>query len=268
MFTRKIYTYPLILIACNSCLGLVHIIFTLIYGFFQKNDSKFFKFLGFKNLIFLALFVAMPYIQLFISFLGELIAEKLNPGSVLIFCMVYPITMGAAQKFTSFLNKKNKMNLEMLAEANSVFFASTPYKLIYLNVEETWFAFTVLGIKIVYKLIGFVFIPLMKKKSSGKVESNKLMKMRKKGRSNKKKRSTLSGIVTKIFDDDDDNDEQLFSLKFFILQIFDLSSNIAIFSLVIANNVVIWKLMGYRYVMFTHEFIQKISLWTTVRSLN
>lgn len=115
-----------------------------------------------------------------------------------------------------------------------------------------------LGIKVVYKLIAFVGLPYWrwKKQKNGKVEDFK-------GRSQTKK-NKFGKFVTKIFDERDDDDDKLFTLKFFILQVFDFSSNIAIFTLVLVNNVIISNAMGYSHIKFESDFIKKISLWTSV----
>lgn len=256
----------------------VHTIFSYIKKI--KKNSKFRKFFDFKKTVFLVLFATMPFLQLFVSFLGELIAEKLHPRLVLLFCFVYPLSMGGLQKLTSLINEKQDFNLEMLAEANSVFFASTPYKLVYLNVEQTWVALTILGIKVVYKLIAFLIVPWHKKKAQ-EINKHKVVHKGQEegdnessgvsinpGRRNQERRrsrrfSTIQTLVKGIFEEEDSYD-QLFALKFFILQIFDFSSNIAIFLLVLTNELLIYKVMGYKYLEFSAQFVKNISIWTSV----
>lgn len=91
-----------------------------------------------------------------------------------IFCMTYPILMGTVQAINSTINDKNDFQLDLLAEAYSVLFASLPYKMLFLGIEEVWIAFTILGIKTSYKLIAFIIIPLIKYCNEERVNKNKI----------------------------------------------------------------------------------------------
>ena len=110
----------------------------------------------------LLLFKLCPFVQLSISFLGEIVSINLGPYFVLVFCGVYPITMGAMQHTMSYINKKNGLGLDMMSEIYSLFFASLPYALVYLGADQAWFAYSVFGIKVGYKLIAYILFPCIR----------------------------------------------------------------------------------------------------------
>jgi hypothetical protein len=78
-----------------------------------------------------------------------------------------------------------------------------------------------------------------------------------------KREMTKTPAIIKIFTEEV-KDGKMFSLKFFILQIFDITSNLAIFNLIITTEYVTKKLLGYKPINFDDEFLKKISIWTGV----
>jgi len=72
------------------------------------------------------------------------------------------------------INERNKFELDLLAEAYSVLFASLPYKMLFLNIEEPWIAFTILGIKTGYKMIAFIIIPIISYFNEIRLNNNKI----------------------------------------------------------------------------------------------
>ena len=59
-------------------------------------------------------------------------------------------------------------------------------------------------------------------------------------------------------------DSKMFSIKFFILQVFDITSNIAVFNLIITAKFIAKPILGYSPMLFPPNFIGTISFWTTV----
>ena len=208
------------------------------------NQDFFSKIFTTKVIIFLAVFKVVPYIQLLLSFIGEMIAELFGSNLVvLLFCLVYPVTMGAMQFVNSAINDGYKLELDMLAETSSLFFASIPYSIIYLNLEVEWFAYTVLGIKVFYKVFGYVVVPTIrycrKKRSkvSGKGRIGRLGRLGMaeafEGAEGFKKeeedsKSVPSVVLESIEEDEeaqeDENDEKISKNKNYGLRLFDQES--------------------------------------------
>ena len=165
-FGMKSYTLALGLSVYTLALGMA---LTLTFIIFRKFNKKSFhrltsynvdEILGFKKLFYFSLFKSLPFVQLLASFIGELIAGLIkSPIPMLLFCLVYPVIMGIFQLLNSKINMDCDLDLDMLAEVNSVFFASMPYSIVYFNLEAEWFANTLLGIKTFYKIFGFVLLP-------------------------------------------------------------------------------------------------------------
>jgi 1,4-dihydroxy-2-naphthoate octaprenyltransferase len=108
-----------------------------------------------------------------IAFFGEFLAKQIHPRMVIVFCMVYPILMGTIGMLMDTIDEKLALNLELVAELYGLFYASLPYKLVYLDIEELEIGFIVLGVKLVYKLIVYVIVPLKKHKASKKKSSSR-----------------------------------------------------------------------------------------------
>jgi len=124
--------------------------------------------LSMKFIIALAIFKILPLVELFVALTGEWISLFLHPNVVLFFCSVYPILMGVVQKMMDFLNDKFDLELDLVAELYSLFYASLPYKLVYLNIEDFFIGFIVLAIKITFKLIVYVIVPILKHRKAQK----------------------------------------------------------------------------------------------------
>lgn len=112
----------------------------------------------------LSVFKVLPLVELFIAFLGEWIASKIHKNTVLIFCTTYPILMGAVQKTMDWLDSRYELKLDSIAEMQSLFYASLPYKLVYLGIESFSNGMIVLVIKILFKTIVYVIVPFLKAK--------------------------------------------------------------------------------------------------------
>lgn len=78
--------------------------------------------------------------------------------------MFYPIFMGAIQKTMDWLDSKFELELDSIAEMQSLFYASLPYKLVYLGIENLSTGVIVLVIKIVFKIIVYIIVPCLKRK--------------------------------------------------------------------------------------------------------
>ena len=165
------FTCGLIFIIINLMQSLLlNVIFAVFKAIAKKNkDNKgkmLHSFLAETNQIFTSLnilavsaFKILPLIELFVAFVGEWFALFLNKDVILLFCAIYPILMGAVQKVMDKINSKFELDLDSVAELYSLLYASLPYKLVYLGLEELAIGFAVLGIKTVLKLIVYVLVP-------------------------------------------------------------------------------------------------------------
>lgn len=70
--------------------------------------------------------------------------------------------MGSIQTVISWINDKYELELDLLAEAYSVLFASLPYKMLFLDIDATWLAIAVLTIKGLYKTTAFLILPVVR----------------------------------------------------------------------------------------------------------
>ena len=123
-----------------------------------------------KKVLALSIFKVLPLVELFVAFLGEYIAKFIDPKYVLIFCASYPIMMGSIQKLMAFFNSRYDLDLDMVAELYSLFYASLPYKLVYLDIEDTLLGFIVLGIKILFKTLIYIITPCIKQRKLKKAQ--------------------------------------------------------------------------------------------------
>ena len=161
-FKKTTFTYVLLFISINFEYGLI---FVLVYSVYSKfgllgETSK--KLFTLRKVCFLVVFKLSPFIQLFISFFGEYLAIYMSPMAILVFCSIYPFLMGLVQKVTSLIDREEDFKLDMFAEVYSLFYASLPYKLVYLGLDSLWMGFAVLGIKTVFKLTVYVILPWRK----------------------------------------------------------------------------------------------------------
>lgn len=72
------------------------------------------------------------------------------------------------------IDEKIDLKLDLVAELYSLFYASLPYKLVYLDIEEIEIGFIVMTIKFIYKMIIYVIIPCVK---NGKKHTSKTNKV-------------------------------------------------------------------------------------------
>lgn len=121
-----------------------------------------------EKVIALGVFKILPLTELFIAFLGEWVALFVGSNLVLGFCAVYPLLMGTIQKTMDWIDDKYNLELDLVAELYSLFYASLPYKLVYLNIEDTLIGFVVLGIKFTFKMIVYVIVPTIKENNRKK----------------------------------------------------------------------------------------------------
>ena len=120
-----------------------------------------------------SVFKVLPLVELFVAFLGEYISLFISPNIILLFCAVYPILMGSVQKTMGFLNSRFELHLDIVVELYSLFYASLPYKLVYLGIETFLVGYIVLGIKICYKIIIYILTPWYKQRKMVKKEDVK-----------------------------------------------------------------------------------------------
>jgi hypothetical protein len=190
-FLKQTFLYVLIFISINVMYSiLLIIIFAIFRSIARKNQGQAGKMLStflvdtegifkMKDVVALGLFKILPLVELFVAFLGEWFALFLHTNIVLIFCAIYPVLMGAIQKLMDLIDEKCNLDLDLVAELYSLFYASVPYKLVYLNIEETLIGFVVLAIKFSFKMIVYVIVPTIKERRAlssynSKVKKNKV----------------------------------------------------------------------------------------------
>lgn len=174
-FKKKTFIYVLIYISTVSLYSIILILVFLIFQWIGKvNQGKKGKMLStfvndienifsMKIIVGLGFFKILPLVELLVAFFGEFFTGLFNNVNVMfLFCSIYPVLMGAIQKSMDFINTECNLELELVAELYSLLYASMPYKLVYLNIEETLIGFIVLGIKFTYKMIIYVIVPAIK----------------------------------------------------------------------------------------------------------
>lgn len=123
----------------------------------------------------LGLFKILPLVELFVAFLGEWISLKIDKKFILIFCMLYPVFMGSIQKTMDWLDSKSNLELDSIAEMQSLFYASLPYKLVYLGLEDVGTGLIVLFIKLAFKVIVYVIVPFVKFRKNANMVGNQIL---------------------------------------------------------------------------------------------
>ena len=264
----------------------------------------------------------LPFFQLEVSFVAELIAPFFGSEiPILAFCMFYPIIIGLIQLISTKINESQNLYLDMIGEANSLFYAALPYKMIYLNLDSIPVAIFIFVIKIIYKFIGFFLVGWIRykfynnnqsenetkreeKNDDQMVEDNNPIKIsqniskksiRKKSKdiinqnrrnrisslsmfsepvnssrsnpSNNRLRS-ISNLKKKVEDKfiKQDGSNKMFSFKFVLLEIADLSSNICIFVLLFFDLVFRNILLG-EDILFEKHFRINLMYFTIVRKI-
>lgn len=272
--------YILMSIAYGITLILTYLGFWIFSSEFKKNKEINSTF-NLKIVFFLALFKLSPFVQLFISFFGEFIAVKLHPTVILVFCSIYPLLMGFIQKLTSLVDEKYNLRLEMFAEAYSLFFASLPYKLVYLGLDSFWMGFMVLMIKAGFKTIVYIILPLVRNKKNrvGKVSEKKNLVISGFQTAQIKDKNAASLVqdekcwgkmkknLKKFLFEDQFQDRKLFALKFIVHELSDITQDIGVFSLVYTTNFIVPYFNKNISFKFPSQFVFQISIWTFVELL-
>ena len=133
-------------------------------GLKAEELEEFNQLINQKTLIVLGIFRVLPFCQLACSFIGEIIAPLLpDPRYLLFFCLSYPILMGIWQKLMAIIDEHFNLELEFLGESYSLMYSVLPYKMVYLSIDDFGFAMMILGIKLLYKTIAYIFVPLLSK---------------------------------------------------------------------------------------------------------
>jgi hypothetical protein len=140
------------------------IVYSIYTNYFcrAEESSTISEVFGGKRLTGLLLFKILPFVELMIAFFGEFLANKIDPRVVILFCIVYPLLMGVIGRLMDAIDEKLDLNMDLVAELYGLFYASLPYKLVYLDIEEIEIGFIVLVVKLVYKLIIYVIVPQRK----------------------------------------------------------------------------------------------------------
>lgn len=293
-----------------ACLGSYLLFYPLVSE--KKVNSSCFSV---KKIMALTLFHVLPFVQLETSFFGEFItALIIRPRFTqfeLIFCAIYPLIMGLIQNIISWINDRYKLDLDLLAEAYSVLFASLPYKMLFLEVDAYYLAFLILCIKASYKTVAFIIIPsfkhayFRKKKNFENIKKMKSKNLQKivpenndlapplprncldtntttpqndKSKSKlfnskksiiKRSRGARRGTVTQTFlttiqnQFKEEDDKQYFALKFFFLQLSDLTSNAGLLNFTLIIN--FKNSLGFESSQFDSEFVQRLLIVNFVR---
>ena len=273
------------LTVCSLACNIVTVVtFSFLQGMYTPESKKTSVF-SVKKLFFLGFFHTLPFFQLEVAFFGEFLASILivpfYERFEFIFCMTYPILMGAVQLINQAINEKNDFQLDLLAEAYSVLFASLPYKMLFLGIDAIWIALTILGIKTGYKLIAFIIIPIIKYFNEERVNRNKIKAEKQKiSESIKLSSQNILNVaqedqkiaegldqITSIKGNCHENEKNLdFALKFFLLQISDLVSNVGVINFTLIINGA--NLIGFELKGFDSDFIQILLLENFVNFKN
>ena len=147
--------------------------------------------------------------------------------------------------------------------------------MIFLGLDEPYIAFTILGIKTGYKMIGFIIIPVVKYLNEWRINNKKIKaekqkisdSIKKTNRSDKKDndgdfgeeeedKKIVEGLdeISKIKKNCHENEKNLdFALKFFLLQVSDLISNVGVINFTLIINAA--NLIGFELKGFNSDFI-------------
>ena len=180
-FKKRTFTYVFVYILMNASYGVLFFLIFLIFSFFGWITEESKKLYSSRKVLFLILFKLSPFIQLIVAFFGEWISIGWHPRVILCFCTVYPLFMGTIQKVTSIVDNEEDFKLDMFAEVYSLFYASLPYKLVYLGLDEMWMGFAVLFIKACFKTIIYIIVPCRKRCLAQKKKSKVGRKAKKRG---------------------------------------------------------------------------------------
>ena len=203
-FRKRTFTFVLVYMLVNLAYGAIFVITTTIFKCCHILDpDECTKLFSYRKMFFLVVFKLSPFAQLFLAFLGEFIALSLHPNMIIVFCMLYPLVIGFVQKLTSRIDETEEFKLEMFSEAYSLFYASLPYKLVYLGLDQYWLGVTVLVVKFTFKMISYVIVPC-KNMAADKMREEKKKSL---GKIKKKEKSEPTGGIDLIKISEQDEEE-------------------------------------------------------------
>ena len=128
-----------------------------------------------QNAIFTALFLELLLVQLFITMnYGKLYNIYLGQYNMIIFwCSMYPIIIGTMKFLIFIISKKSVIDSEAFIQYISLTYAAVPYRMATLFLTSYKYGMTIIGIKVVYKLLTYIGLPYQD------IVKNKLYQMKK-----------------------------------------------------------------------------------------
>ena len=114
-----------------------------------------------KNAIFTALFLELLLVQLFITMnYGKLYDVFLGQYNMIVFlCSMYPIVIGTMKFLILIISKKSVIDSEAFIQYISLTFAAVPYRMSTIFLTSYRYGMTIIGIKVIYKLLTYIVLP-------------------------------------------------------------------------------------------------------------